>query len=224
MIKLMKTTMFATVFCALAAIYGHAAFATVWTIDTVQNGTDSGFGFSSFHDASGSNVMTGSNLGNISGAGALGTYNDVTGAFSATFNVTGSGGPSFTLNGILDFGGTFNNTLASNSTLTADFAGTLVGLGDTIIGFKAGYVCCGSTNNDPNSFNAAPGGAVMTLWGADDFNIVTGAYGTSAKVGMDIRIHLTAVEDDDIPEPMSMALFGMGLAGLGLMRRRIAKR
>jgi hypothetical protein len=46
------------------------ASATPWTINSVLSGTDGSFGYSSFHDASGGNPMSGSSFGSISSVAA----------------------------------------------------------------------------------------------------------------------------------------------------------
>ena len=198
--------------------------ATTWNIvDVISVSNDGGFGASSFHDATG-NVMSGSSLGTISGSGNLGSFNDVTGALNATFDLTGSGGSTFSLMGTgLIFGsasGGFGDLFA-NSTLDANFAGTIAGLGQTTLGFIRGDVCCSGTN-DPNSFNAGSNGtAILTLWGADGF-VDAGTrnmsqYGSNRKIGMDIRIVLTAVP---LPAALPLLAGGLGLLGFFGWRRK----
>lgn len=191
------------------------ASATPWTIDSVLNGTDGGFGYSSFHNASGGNPMSGSSYGGISNVGS-GSYDDVSGAFSGSFAI---GGDTFTLIGNMLFS---SNYLAGASTLAIDFATGTTNLIDTTIGFMPGDICCNGNANgtpglDPNSFDASTG--ILTLWGANGFvssGTNVGTYYVNETLGMDIRLQLSQV-----PEPGMLMLLGMGLLGLGLRRRRI---
>ena len=148
----------------LAAGIQGAAQATIYDITGVLNGS-SGFGASLFHDASSGNHMSGDIVAQIiEEQGLFGTYNDATGELQATgLNIEGGG--SFSLNGILVFSG---GVLAGNSQLDADFSGTSdPDLYDTTLGFLPGYVCCGKTGFDPNSFMPDGDKMIMTLWGAD---------------------------------------------------------
>ena len=69
------------------------ANATLWEIDLVLTGAGvPGFGASLFHDATDGAPMSGSNIGTITGGpGVLGTYDDVSGAFNATFDLLDMG-------------------------------------------------------------------------------------------------------------------------------------
>ena len=208
------------------AILASSAMATLWNVDEVLGGS-SGFGASLFHDASGSNAMSGAVLANISGAGMLGTFNDVTGQFSGTFNVNVSSGPSFSLSSSnLIFGGGGFGTLDNNSSMTLNFAnGSLNGESSpATIGFLPGYICCGNTENDPNTFNSdGMGGAIMTLWGADGFDVDNYGIGSyfNSNLGMDFRVHLTEVSA--VPLPASLPLMMSALVGLGYLGRRRKK-
>jgi len=202
------------------------AQATTWDIVEVMTGS-SGFGASLFHSASGSNPMSGTKLADITaGSDWFGWFNDADGSFSVTLPVSTSG-PTFTLNSTgtndLNFGGGFS-TLQSHTTLQVGLnAPGLNGVTSALLGFKSGYVCCGSTNFDPNSFiSDGNGGAIMTLWGADGFDVVNGTYSGSG-LGMDLRLRLTHA-----PIPAALPLFGTGLGVLGLFglrkrRRRLAQ-
>ena len=193
------------------ALIAGAAHATLWSIDEVLAGTDGGFGFSGFHDASTGSVMSGDDLGSITGSGAgIGQYNDVTGEFSLT---TTSDGGLTTFSGVLDFGGVFGY-LANPSSLDVVFGAPGGLLMDTAITFEAGDVCCGGSGNgipgdDPNSFaSTGINEAIITLWGANGWN---GGYNNvdgSTTLGMDLRVRLTQV-----PEPNTAFLLGIGLLG-----------
>ena len=187
----------------LTAIPAHAA---QWSIQSVLNGTDSSFGFSSFHDASGSNVMSGTNWGSLSATGT-GSFDDVTGVFNGSFSV--AGGPGFTLTGVLNFGAASNTPLG---TLSLTFDSAFHGITATTLGFVAGTVCCSTAGSDaPNSLIVSGANRIMTLWGADGYdgegpNFFEGTH----RIGMDLRLTLTPA----IPEP---EIYAMLLAGLGLL-------
>ncbi len=193
----------------LAVVPAHAA---QWSIQSVLNGTDGSFGFSGFHDASGSNVMSGTNWGSMSATGS-GSFDDVTGAFNGSFSM--AGGPGFTLSGILNFGAASNTPLG---TLNLTFNSAFHGITATTLGFVAGTVCCGAAGTDaPNSFIASGANRTMTLWGADGFDgIGPNFFEGNHRIGMDLRLTLTPA----IPEPEIYAMLGMGLGLLGWAGRR----
>ena len=89
--------------------------------------------------------------------------------------------------------------------------------------FTPGQQCCGGGPNPPNSFTAD---GIMTLWGANGFDISafqndpqsgwasTGGNFTTT-IGLDLRVHL-------VPEPTSLLLMGVGMLGLSMRRRVIS--
>lgn len=192
---------------------------TVYTILEVFPGYD-GFSASQFHDsASGPNFATGTTLATIDIAPVIsGTFNDDTGALNATIEIYRGG--TFTLSGtglIFDS----NGILASNSQLNITFSDPVGALQDDTLGFMSGYVCCGRSDQDPNSFISTGNKNVMSLLGANfgggTFNgSYDDAYGARlATFGMDIRLNMAPV-----PIPAAVWLFGSGLLGLvGVARR-----
>jgi hypothetical protein len=214
-------------FASVVLLVNSAAEATVYDITGVLNGVDGGFGFSGFHYAGdgGSGVngdgnpMTGSALAGIPTAtGFLGSYDDVSGAFTATLGSDFAPIPTFTLSGNMLFDGA--GFLAPASTLDITFH-TIAGDFTTGMDFAAGQVCC-SGANPPNSFD----GSLLSLWGANStvdltsiavvMNYFPEYVYTDPLLGMDLRLELTAV-----PVPAAVWLFGSGLIGLvGFAARR----
>ncbi len=211
-----QSKLFAAV--TLLAASSLAQAGTVYKILTVMDGS-SGFGASLFHDASGSNIASGNTLADIPSIGVVsGTFDDGSGTLNVTMNV--STGGTFTLSGSgLIFDG--SGTLAANSQLSIRFSNPTGVLQDDEIGFWPGYLCCGKTDQDPNSFVAGNGMMVMSLWGANfGGGTFTGSYDDAfgnrlATYGMDLRLGMAPV-----PVPAAVWLFGSGLLGLAGMARR----
>lgn len=197
---------------ALVAISSMAK-ATTFNIDDVLSGS-SGFGASLFHSASGSNPMSGSILASIPSVAVIsGSYDDITGDFSATMGV--STGGTFTLTGTgLLFNG--SGTLAANSQLSLSFTNPTGALQDNELGFLPDYVCCGSSGQDPNSFIVDGASNVMTLWGA---NFGGGTFDGNYYIhdlGIDLRLSMSPVS-----VPGAMWLFISGFVSLvGFSRRK----
>lgn len=203
------------IMCFLFSLAGHS-FAAVWSITSVENGTDSVFGFSGFHTPNPGNVMSGSSLGGI--LSGTGTYNDVTGAVNYTLQYENNNGDTDTFNllGTLLFSG---QELAANSTLAYSSLDNIAGVSSNgEIGYLPGYVCCNSADYRPNGLEATGTGTYfMTLWGADGFDINgsgQSAYSNST-LGMDLRVELSQV-----PVPAALWLMSSGLAFLMTVSKR----
>ena len=201
----------------ISAVSGLAQAAT-FNVSAVLNGSATpGFNASSFHDASGSNVMSGPTLAGINSLIA-GTYNDSNGFLSVELGM--SNGGSFTLDGFLLFGA--NDTLTAHSTVNINFDAIAEndGFGDTSIGYMGiNRVCC-SGAYAPNSLAAGIDSQIMTLWGANFAGSFNGAY-QGATLGMDLVLDIDTTPLPAVPVPAAAWLFGSGLLGLvGIARRR----
>ncbi len=200
-----------TILIVLSMLVNSVVSAATWNVVSVEQGSDGGFGFSGLHDASGSNVMSGAGLADITSAS--GTYDDVSGDANFTFSLSNS--TSFNLTGNLIFNS--SGWLASNSTLA--YSGlTLSGISSTgDFGYMPGDVCCGGSY-DPNSFMPTTGNLnFLTLWGADGFNTNNGTYSNST-IGMDFRLGLAP---SAVPLPAAAWLFAPALLGvLGIRRKK----
>jgi len=228
----------ASVVSLSAAVVAMPASAVTWDIIEVLSGGSVGgpnggnvssYGASSFHDASGTNVMSGGNLGNIqlgAGSGVFGTYDDALGVFDATFSLTSMGGNFDVDANNFNFG--VDGILAAASWMAVDFDSPPSGLFDTSIGFKSAALgCCDGNGNGPNSFlsnGTTSGGvnlAIMTLWGADGFDqLMSGMFGYSGSaIGMDLRLRLRErpALPPQVPVPPALPLFGTGVVLLGIL-------
>ena len=222
-----------------------ATNATVWNIVEVQSGVSGGFGFSSFHDASGASVMSGPLRGTITPAAntppiIFGQFDDNTGFFEFVGNITGANvainptAATFTLKNTastLGFGGGFG-ALASAASLDLDFFNGGGGLLQTeTLGFQEGPVCC-SGLFAPNSLQAASSvadlanglEAILTLWGANGFvfdsQVPKGGTYSDSTIGMDLRLGLIDSGNNTtgvVPVPAALPLFGTGLAIMGFV-------
>ena len=211
----MKNAMLFTI----TLLFGTAASAATWNINQIEDGLDGGFGFSSLHDASGSNTMSGDSLATITQAS--GTYDDISGAVNFLFTL--DNGDELGLIGNLLFDADILGILSANSSLA------YTGLDDDLFTsyeisatgefwYRDDDVCCNG-NSDPNSFKATEPGSdlkFMTLWGADG-NLNDNQY-SGSTIGIDFRVEMSAVDFGErmsvVPVPAAIWLFGTALVGL----------
>ena len=206
--------------------FSASAGATMWEATMLLNGTNNGFGFSTFHDSSGSNVMAASTGGTSQMHLISATFDDVTGAFFMDVNYdNNTGSPSYgagsaTLSGILNFDNFMtgsNFEMSNQSDLFMTNPGDLFLVGDATLSFLAGIQCCGGATPPPNSYLIDTNGdLVMSLWGADGYDPWSGEF-IGSKIGMDLRLKFSAV-----PEPSLLGLIGLGLmfTGYSFARRK----
>ncbi len=219
-----------TILLVMSMLYCGSATATIWNVDHVLNGSDSGgFTFSVLHKADQTNPMSGRIFADI--VSASGTYDDVSGELmfalgvSTDFDSTAEGILTLTnvARGNPVFRGGGDDFLDANSTLayslTPTTSSSLLASGG-VMGFGVGPVCCtGSGKFAPNSFTSfAPGLHYMTLWGANfTGGLFDGNFNDGTTFGMDLRLGLSPV-----PAPAAVWLFGTALVGLfGYQRRKV---
>ncbi len=203
---------FSQISCLLAVLFFVTGVQPLLATTTnylieIQNGSGNGFGFSSIHDASGSNPMTGTiRYGSLTGS-LIADKDDTTHALSNMYGTltAGTGGKVQISKGYLnDMGGGFDYLLTG-------------GLLDGQMGafyFDGGTVCCdgpGAINGGPNNFNANG----FSLWGK---NWVTGSVPMNggARIGIDLVGGNYVVN----PEPSTILLMGTGLLALPFLRRK----
>ncbi len=199
------------IFAAGALMLSAASFAHATTL-TSKTSTDNGYEiFISTNDS-----LAGTSFG--SGENWPTTFTDVSANLTAgvtnylhvrAYDVGGIAmfiGEFF----LSDAGFAFGN--GTQSMLTGD-----AGLQVSLTGFGSGYSATsdlgpdgtGPWGNRPNINDTA-----RFVWSSDAYN--------HNEVFFSAAINPTDVPENDVPEPGTLAIFGMGLAGLGFMRRRRA--
>lgn len=229
-----------------SALVTSSANAATYDIINVLNGTQ-GFGSSIFSEASPTSPQStdftlGIKTAEISDVAqpghVVGTYDDVTGDLNVELHHLEAIFPAYPNGAIVPTHANltgnmiFDNAglLDADSTLDLDFIdGASGNLIDGTLGFKSGYVCCGSDFSDPNSFMEQNDGTYwLTLLGANinAANPWDGIYDNTTNLGMNIRLELVNQDQSQlsaVPVPAAVWLFGSGLIGLaGIARRKSA--
>jgi hypothetical protein len=115
---------------------------------------------------------------------------------------------------------------------TATTTGSIGGTAGAFSVSATEYLDYGSTYTDFDATLSLSGSLDPSAYpGADNFGMGTGSlyiYVPAEPVSPPYNVHGNPIETLDvalnIPEPMSLGLFGFGLAGLAATRRRIARR
>lgn len=214
----------------------------------ILNGSQGGFRFSVLHTARGSGTgfamsgatssgLSGSLVGDYDGAskitgltgtltgkvGSTGLRNHINAFWAGTdFSTSDSLALEVTDGGLVDFGAAAGGFLRYN--LYVD--GTLINRGDL---FFYPTIHVAGTNPSANDMTIGSGGREFSMWGNNfkntgvDWTDTFDALGNPSTIDdnkLRLGIDLSGATTNPVPEPGSLVLIGLGVAGLAIARRR----